>query len=104
MEIILFIIVVVILALVVRQVKQKTPTAKYSFKQIVQKTFPKYKIIEKNQQIMICEINHRNEPDELVFIRIGNPKNIRKSGRMVIADYPKAPSPQEMKSDFGRYL
>ena len=32
--------------------------------------FSRYKVIEKLHHYMICEINHRNEPEELVFIRI----------------------------------
>lgn len=82
------------------QIKQRSK----SFKEIVKDTFPKYVIREKYNQIMICEYNHRNEPDELVFIRIGNSKSIKKSGRMIIADYPRQPTAQEMKKDFGRYL
>lgn len=76
-----------------------------SFKELVKKTFPKYKVIEKNQMIMICEINHRNEPDELVFIRTNSQKkNLRYSGRMLIIDYPYTPNAKEMKKDFGQHL
>ena len=52
---------------------------------------------------MICEINHRNEP---VFIRIklNEAKNIRKSGRMLICDYPRNPTAQEILSDFRGHL
>jgi len=76
-----------------------------NFKELVKKTFPKYKIIEKNQMIMICEFNHRNEPDELVFIRVNSQKkNLRYSGRMLIIDYPYTPSAKEMKKDFGQHL
>jgi len=55
---------------------------------------------------MICEINHRNEPEELVFIRIdpAQKKNLRISGRMLIATYPKAPSVREMRKDFKNYV
>lgn len=75
-----------------------------SFKDIVKKTFPKYIIREKNNQIMICEYNHRNEPDERVFIRIGNTKKIEKSGRFIIVNYPKQPSSKELKKDLGKFL
>lgn len=77
---------------------------KMSFKEIVQQTFPKYRIIEKNQQIMICEYNHRNEPEELVFIRLSNKKSIKKLGRMLIVEYSKLPTPKEMKADFESHL
>ncbi|WEI24606.1 hypothetical protein PYR74_12435 [Acinetobacter bereziniae] len=55
---------------------------------------------------MICEINHRNEPDELVFIRI-NPskkKKINKTGRRLNAEYPAIPTAKELKMDFGNHL
>ncbi|NNH01091.1 hypothetical protein HLH18_09500 [Acinetobacter sp. ANC 5414] len=77
-----------------------------SFKDIVQKEFMKYKVIERNQTIMICEMNHRNEPDELVLIRIdpNQKKNIRNFGRRVTFTYPKQPSIGEMRKDFAPYL
>ena len=77
-----------------------------NFKQIVQQAFGRYKVIEKNYTIMICEINHRNEPEELVLIRIdpAQKKNLRISGRMLIATYPKAPSVREMRKDFKDYV
>lgn len=77
-----------------------------SFKDIVQKEFVKYKVIERNQTIMICEINHRNEPDELVLIRIdpNQKKNRRSFGRRVTFTYPKQPSIGEMRKDFAPYL
>ena len=77
-----------------------------SFKDIVQKEFRKYKVIERNQTIMICEINHRNEPDELVLIRIdpNQKKNMRSFGRRVTFTYPKQPSIGEMRKDFASYL
>ena len=86
--------------------KTKSKDKNLSLKDLVKKTFPKYKIIEKNQTIMICEINHRNEPDELVFIKINanEKKTIKKSGRMLIANYPNEPTSKEMKIDFGKYL
>ena len=74
-----------------------------SFKDIVQKEFMKYKVIERNQTIMICEMNHRNE---LVLIRIdpNQKKNIRNFGRRVTFTYPKQPSIGEMRKDFAPYL
>lgn len=77
-----------------------------SFKDIVQKEFMKYKVIKRNQTIMICEMNHRNEPDELVLIRIdpNQKKNMRSFGRRVTFTYPKQPSIGEMRKDFAPYL
>lgn len=105
MEIVISLILLIALILIFTKIKA-SKKKNQTFKELVKKTFPKYRIIEKNQAIMICEINHRNEPDELVFIRI-NPnqkKNIKKSGRMLIANYAKSPNAKEMKTDFGRHL
>ncbi|MBO3656441.1 hypothetical protein HUN33_18365 [Acinetobacter bereziniae] len=77
-----------------------------NLKDLVKKTFPKHIIIEKFGTVMICEINHRNEPDELVFIRI-NPskkKKINKTGRRLNAEYPAIPTAKELKMDFGNHL
>lgn len=77
-----------------------------NLKDLVKKTFPKHTIIEKFETVMICEINHRNEPDELVFIRI-NPrkkKNINKNGRRLNAEYPAIPTARELKIDFRNHL
>ena len=67
-------------------------------------TFPKYTIIEKFDTVMICEINHRNEPDELVFIRTGEAKKIKKEGRRITITYPKKPTKNQLKKDLGKYL
>lgn len=75
-----------------------------NFREIVKITFPKYVVREKNNQIMICEYNHRNEPDELIFIRIGQRKSIEKMGRRIIATYPNQPSSRELKRDLEKYL
>lgn len=107
MEVLTSFIFVIALIIIVKSMSKNTKKeSELSLKKLVQKTFPKYKIIEKNQMIMICEITHRNEPDELVFIRISPNKNkkIKKSGRMFICDYPKTPTASEMKKDFGKYL
>ena len=110
MEILICLILIISLIAIIR-IKNKNSNSQKQFtkkplRELVKETFPKYKIIEKSGTIMICEINHRNEPDELVFIRI-NPngtKKIKQSGRMLIADYPFAPSKKELKTDFGRHL
>lgn len=103
----LFVIIIVISIAIIcgiilqgRRIKDKN----INFKMLVQKTFPKYIVREKNNQIMICEYNHRNEPDELIFIRIGQRKNIKKSGRMIIINYPIQPTSKELKNDLEKYL
>lgn len=104
MEILGNLILLVGLILIVKgQFKDKE---KVSLKELVKKTFPSYKIIEKHGTIMICEINHRNELDELIFIRVcrNQQKNIKKSGRMLIVDYQKIPTAAEMKRDFKDHL
>lgn len=109
MELVLILILAISIWFIFK-IKQNKPKQKLHYKiplkELVKKTFPKYKIIEKHGTIMICEINHRNEPEELVFIRI-NPnqqKSIKQSGRMIIADYPHNPTAKQMKIDFGNYL
>lgn len=108
MEIALIIVLILLIALffIRNQKAPKVINNSKNFKELVRNTFPKYRIIEKNQMIMICEYNHRNEPEELVFIRIdaSQKKNLRYSGRMLIIDYPYMPSAREMKSDFAHHL
>ncbi|WP_313036011.1 hypothetical protein [Acinetobacter sp.] len=100
------IVVVVCILLVIYTQRAEGNSTQKSLKEIVQKEFPQYKVIEKNQTIMICEINHRNEPDELIFIRIdpNQKKNIRTFGRRVTFTYSKQPSIKEMRKDFAPYL
>ncbi|PVZ83137.1 hypothetical protein C9426_27255 [Serratia sp. S1B] len=101
MKILMLIIISLVLILIVKKLKE---SKKENFKDLVKKAFPKYVIREKNEQIMICEYNHRNEPEEIVFIKISNNKNIKKSGRLIIAEYAKKPTIKEMKQDLGKYL
>ena len=103
MNILIGITAVIIMAVSIGILLQKKGKSK-SFKEIVKQTFPEYIIMEKNKQIMICEYNHRNEPDERVFIRIGGKKKIEKSGRFIIAIYPTQPSSKELKKDLGKFL
>lgn len=103
MEVITLLILLIGLIITVK-IYVKRDTNNLTLQDLVKETFPKYIVKEKHKTIMICEINHRNEPQELIFIRIGNKKNIKKSGNMIIADYPSQPSAQEMKKDFGKYL
>ncbi|WP_336138981.1 hypothetical protein [Acinetobacter ursingii] len=103
-----FVILIVIIIAVIFGILLQGRKPKYkknsNFKDIVKKTFPKYVIREKNNQIMICEYNHRNEPDELIFIRIGQRKSIEKMGRRIIATYPNEPNARELKQDLNQYL
>lgn len=78
-----------------------------SFKEKLQKEFPNYKIIERNQNIIICrEIANQRIPEELVLIRIDSEqkKNLRNSGKMLIATYSKQPSLREIRKDTASYL
>lgn len=78
-----------------------------SFKEKLQKEFPNYKIIERNQNIIICrEIANQRIPEELVLIRIDSEqkKNLRNSGKMLIATYSKQPSLCEIRKDTASYL
>ena len=94
---------ILIIGFIIFKSKKTKPN---NLKDLVKKTFPKHIIIEKFGTVMICEINHRNEPDELVFIRI-NPsrkKKINKTGRRLNAEYPAVPTARELKIDFGNHL
>lgn len=112
MELVIFLVLVVSLAtafyaiIKIEKTQKQGSNSKLPLKELVKKTFPKYKIIEKHQTVMICEINHRNEPEELVFIRItpNQQKSIKKSGRILIADYPYIPTAKQLKLDFGQHL
>ena len=109
MEIFIGLILIICIAtfyFVVRKKDKKEPNKNINLKELVRKTFPKYRTVEKNGIIMICEINHRNELDELVFIRVSPSysKKIKKSGRMLIIDYPRKPTRQELKIDIGKHL
>ena len=103
MKILVIILIIVVLGILIVKSKKSD---KQNLKELVNKTFPKHTIIEKFGTVMICEINHRNEPDELVFIRI-NPnrkKNINKNGRRLNAEYPAIPTTKELKNDFKHHL
>ena len=110
MDILISFLLLIVLFLIIFIIKNKklskSENKKLSLKELVKNTFPKYKIIEKHGTIMICEINHRNEPDELVFIRIepNKQKNISQFGRRFKAEYPTIPTARELKKDFGDSL
>ena len=73
-----------------------------NFKQKVQNAFPSYTVLIRSQSVMICELDARGQPDELVVIRIvpNSSKSLSFKSRILIATYPKEPSVQEMKRDF----
>ena len=100
--------IVVFLCVLMVIYTQMTPQAKdaSSLKIQLQKAFPQFKVIEKHGTVMICEISHRNEPEELVFIRVDpqQQKSIRPFGRRVTMTYAKYPSVKEIKKDAMPYL
>lgn len=96
---IIAVISIIAIAVIIRKEDQKL-----SLKEKVKKLYPKHTIIEKLGTIMICEINHRNEPDELVFIRIGTRKKIEKIGRRVAIEYSAQPKLKELKQDLKNYI
>ena len=73
-----------------------------SFKQKVQNAFPKYTVLLRSQSVMICELDTRGQPEELVVIRIepNSRKSLSFKSRILVATYPIEPSIQEMKRDF----
>lgn len=100
------IIICIVMVIYTQRSGSSSRSGNTSFKDIVQKEFPKYTVIERNQTIMICEMNPRNQLEELVLIRIdpNQKKNIRNFGRRVTFTYPKQPSMSEMRKDFAPYL
>ena len=97
------------LALIIyTQLDSKTSEDKnLSFKDKLQKEFPNFNVIERNQNLIICRENpNQRIPDELVLIRIDpqQQKNLRSSGKMLIATYSKQPSIREVKKDSASYL
>ncbi|TCB52366.1 hypothetical protein E0H80_00375 [Acinetobacter sp. ANC 4779] len=99
-------VVIIICIVMVIYTQRGESSSKRLFKDIVQKEFIQYKVIERNQTILICEMNPRNEPEELVLIRIdpNQKKNMRSFGRRVTFTYPKQPSIADMRKDFAPYL
>lgn len=77
-----------------------------TLKQSVQKAFPKYKVIEKQETIVICKIIQGTELEELVVLRIdpNQQKNIRNYGRRATITYSKKPMMNELKKDVAPYL
>ena len=105
--VVVMVFVVCILILIYTQIDRQPKSAKMCFKQLLQKEFPAYKVVERNQNMIICkEIPNRRMDEELVLIRIDaeQKKNLRTSGKMLIATYSKQPSVREMKKDFAAYL
>lgn len=92
---------VIIICILFAIIKVKKNKREISLLEIVKKVFPKNKIIEKFGTVMICEINHRNEPDELAFIRINKnrKKSIKKEGRRLVIEYQGVPTRKELKND-----
>lgn len=73
-----------------------------SFKEKLQKEFPNFKVIERNQNLIICrDAPDQRIPDELVLIRIDpeQKKNIRTSGKLLILTYTKQPNIREVRKD-----
>ncbi len=68
--VIVAVVVLMCIALVMYTQKDDISSKNKSFKQIIQEAFPKFSVIERSSAIIICEMNHRNEFEELVFIRI----------------------------------
>ena len=100
------IVVVFCIFLVIYTQRAYASPSKMSFKEIVQKEFSQYHVIERNQTIMICEVSEGHQPDELILIRIdpNQKKNMRNFGRRMTFTYPKQPSLREMRKDFAPYL
>lgn len=102
MEKIIILIIALSIIFLIYKYKKKSLT----LKDIAKKTYPKHIIIDKFDTIMICEINHRNEPDELAFLRL-NPnkaKTIKKEGRRLKVEYQRIPTSTELKRDLKQVI
>lgn len=80
---------------------------KLSLKEKIQQEFPQYKVIERNENILICKkISNTHIDEELMLIRIdpNQQKNLRTVGKMLIATYHKPPSIREIRKDSISYL
>lgn len=100
------IVVIACIVLVIYTQRADSGSAKKSFKDIVQKEFSPYKVIERNGVIVIGEYNTHDQFEERIMIRIdqNQEKNIRNFGRRVTFTYSKQPSVREMRQDFAPYL
>ena len=87
--------------------RQNEDDKNLSFREKLQKAFPQFKIVERNHNLIICrEIENQRIPEELVLIRVdpNQQKNLRTSGKMLIATYTKQPTVREVKKDAAPYL
>jgi hypothetical protein len=100
------VVLALILLIAYTQMDSSSSPRGKTFLEQLKEAFPQYKIIEKFGSYMICEISHRNEPEELVIIRFdeNQKKNIRTFGRRATLTYPKQPSIREIKKDAAPYL
>ena len=100
------IVIIACIVLVIYTQPADSGSAKKSFKDIVQKEFSPYKVIERNGVIVIGEYNTHDQFEERIMIRIdqNQEKNIRNFGRRVTFTYSKQPSVREMRQDFAPYL
>lgn len=110
MEIIGLVIVigfVVWLVLKAKKDKRKEkPKKAESLRAMIEKEFKKHYVVEKNGKTMICEQDTKGFIKELVYISIkpNQGKSVKKSGSYMIVSYPKKPTLQEIKKDFGEFL
>ncbi|WP_111858011.1 hypothetical protein [Acinetobacter sp. CFCC 10889] len=96
-----------VLLVIYTQMDHSKSTKKLSLKEKVQQEFPQYKVIERNENIVICrEIVGSRIDEELVLIRVDEHqnKNLRTVGKMLIATYKKPPSIREIRKDTIGYV
>lgn len=100
------VVVVLILIVVYTQMTSYASQGGKSLLESIKKEFPKYMITEKSDNIVINQLNPRNELEELIVIRTDpeQKKNIRQFGQRITLTYPKQPSIKEIKKDVAPYL
>lgn len=88
-----------------RNSSQSLPTLN-DLKREAEMAFPRLKVKERNGQIMVCEIDHRGELNELLFIKLdrNKPCKIEEKGRFIDSTFPYVPKSAELKRLFGSKL
>lgn len=105
--IVAIVLVACILLVIYTQIDHSKSSKKLSLKEKIQQEFPQYKVIERNENIVICKpIAGSRIDDELALIRIdpNQNKNLRTVGKMLIATYSKQPSLREIRKDVADYV
>lgn len=100
------IVVIVCILVVIYTQRSSSHVSKKSLKQILQNAYPQYQVIEKQQDLIICEVDQfgSSPAPPAGYDDPQQKKNMRTFGRRVTFTYPKPPALREMRKDFAVYL